>query len=300
MQAPQLAALLRDCDIIHSTVEPYAPLARLVAGRRPCCITAHGSFVRSLPQRRWPGGWLYRQSLRHSHLVCVSNYTANVAQQVLPGVRTSVIANGIDAAVFNAAPSQKIATQGPTILSVGEVKARKGTLELLQAIAVVRQSIPDVQCVIIGNVDKASDYVAQVRQEISALGLEGQVHLLDQVGDSTLANWYAAADLFVVPAINVGAKFEGFGLVFLEASAAGLPVVGTSGSGVEDAIDDGVTGLLVPQSTVTADLPNAIITLLTDRARAERMGAAGREWAKNHGWDVAVSKLLTLYEDLLR
>jgi phosphatidylinositol alpha-1,6-mannosyltransferase len=115
------------------------------------------------------------------------------------------------------------------------------------------------------------------------------------VPEATLLAWYGAADVFALPARDVGGRFEGFGLVYLEAGAAGLPVIGTTGCGAEDAIHDGVTGLLLPPSQVTDALPGAIIALLSDPARAARMGAAGRAWARTQTWARAAQQTLALY-----
>ena len=234
---PTLSRALNDCDIIHSTVEPYAPLAWCLARHRPYFVTAHGSFIKLLPERRWPGGMLYYESLRRSHLICVSRYTAEVAQANLPGVQPA-IPNGSTPRASANRRALRFETQGPTVLSVGAVKPRKGTLELVQSMAQVRKTVPDVQCVIIGGLDNSPDYVAQIRDTIAELNLEETVHLLGRVDEDTLRGWYAAADIFVQPAMNTGSRFEGFGLVYLEANAAGLPVIGTTGSGVEDAIDE--------------------------------------------------------------
>ena len=86
---------------------------------------------------------------------------------------------------------------------------------------------------------------------------------------------------------------------FMRARAAGLPVIGTNGCGVEDAVDDDVTGLLLAQDNLTETLPQAIIELLTDPQRAARMGAAGREKARNHTWDHVAQEMIALYERLL-
>ena len=88
-------------------------------------------------------------------------------------------------------------------------------------------------------VDRAT--VSNVVQQLEADGLQEAVHILGRVPDETLLGWYHAADVFALPAINVGGKFEGYGLVYIEASAAGLPVVGTLDCGAEDAIRDGET-----------------------------------------------------------
>lgn len=299
-QAPQVGRLLATCDAIHTMIEPYAPVGAWIAGRRPFFVTAHGSYVDLLPRRRWPAGAVYRRAfLRAQHLICVSNYTASVAQAALPGITTAVIPNGIDAAHFADLPQGKVTRRGPTVLSVGAVKMRKGTLELVRAMAQVRAAVPDAQCIIIGSLDAAPGYRHQVEAEISALGLLDCVHLLGHVPEETKLAWYATADVFALPSMNVGRKFEGFGLTYLEASAAGLPVIGTTGCGAEDAIEAGVTGLLVPQSGVTGALADAIISLLNDPQRAAQMGAEGHRRAQQWTWDRAAHALIRLYEQAL-
>jgi phosphatidylinositol alpha-1,6-mannosyltransferase len=165
--------------------------------------------------------------------------------------------------------------------------------------AAVRQQIPGVQCVILGSLNTRSGYIACVKAAIAELGLTDCVHLLGRVSDETLLGWYGAADVFVLPSINDGWKFEGYGLVHMEASAAGLPVIGTTECGAADAIDDGVTGLLVPQSGIAEALPGAILSILSDPARARRMGDAGRARAQRQTWDHVAQQMIALYESEL-
>lgn len=293
---PDAGRVLRDCDLIHATIEPYAPIGAWLAAGRPFVVTGHGSYVDLLPHRRWPAGRIYHRALKRSHLACVSHYTATVARQVLPGVATTVIPNGIDPQRFADLPLAGVQKQGPTVLSVGAVKLRKGTLELVRAMATVCQTVPAAQCVIIGSLDAAPGYTEQIVAEINALGLANQVHLLGHVPEATLMAWFGAADVFALPSMNVGRKFEGYGLAHMEASAAGLPVIGTTDCGTEDAIDDGITGLLVSQSAVTDALPGAIIALLTNPQRAAQMGAAGRERARLHTWANVAHRMIAFYE----
>ena len=295
--APAVARALRSCDLLHTLVEPYAPCGSRVAGRRPHLVTAHGSYVRLLSQRPWPAGRIWRNALARARLVCVSRYTAQVARQVLPDVQPLVIANGIDPQRF-ARPVTPQPTQGPTLLSVGAPKPRKGTLELVRAMAQVVAALPQARCVIIGSLREAPGYVAQLRAEIRELGLAAQVQLTGQVDEQTLLGWYAAAQLFALPSLNVGPRFEGFGLAHLEASAAGLAVIGTRDCGAEDAIVDGVTGLLLPQESLSETLAPAILTLLRDPQRAQRMGAAGRARAQQQTWERVAQELLPLYTRL--
>lgn len=293
---PALRAALRGCAVVHAAVEPFALAAAWSAGGRPLFVTAHGSYTGLLARRRWPAGALYRRALCRGTLVCVSQYTAQSAASALPGARAVVIPNGIDPARFSHLPPLAAPKRGPTVLAVGAVKPRKGTLELVRALAAVRRTIPDVQGVIIGTLDVEPGYAAQVRAEIAALGLADSVHLLGHVPEAELLAWYGAADAFVLPARAVDGRFEGFGLAYLEAGAAGLPVIGTTDGGAADAVEDGVTGLLLPPAQVTDALPGAIVALLSDPARAAQMGAAGRARARAQTWARAAQQTLALYE----
>src|SRR5690606_8792173 len=143
-------------------------------------------------------------------------------------------------------------------------KPRKGTLELVRAMAVVRQQMPAAQCVIIGSLDAMPEYAARVRAAVAELNLQDCVHLLGHVPEATVLGWMRAADVFALPSMNVGAKLEGYGLVHMEASATGLPVIGTRDCGADDAIVHGETGLLVSQERVAEELPAAILHLLAD------------------------------------
>ncbi len=102
---PSVRAALRDCDLIHCTIEPYAPLAALAAGYRPLVITGHGSFVLTPKQRRFPASAIYAWAYRRALMVCVSHYTARAAENALPGIRTAVINNGVDFARFGGSRS---------------------------------------------------------------------------------------------------------------------------------------------------------------------------------------------------
>ncbi|MBZ0289256.1 MAG: glycosyltransferase family 4 protein [Anaerolineae bacterium] len=293
---PRVREVLRDCDVIHAAIEPFASLASWVVGERPLFITGHGTYVREWSKRPWPVSMIYRQAFLRARLVCVSSYTERVAKATLPQVQSMVVNNGVDVERFAALESaRKVEKRGPTVLSVGAVKPRKGTLELVRAMAVVRRDLTDAQCVIIGSFNAGQQYAKQVRAAVQELSLENCVHILGHVPEAELMGWYRAADVFVVPAINEGGRFEGYGLIYLEAGAAGLAVIGTTENGGEDAIEDGVTGLLVPQSRVAEELPDAILRLLRDPELAARMGAAGREKAARQSWDHVAGQMLKLY-----
>jgi glycosyltransferase involved in cell wall biosynthesis len=299
LAVPRVRHTLAACDLIHSTIEPYAPLAALVAGKRPFVVTGHGSYVRAPRQRSFPASAVYEWAFRRSLLVCVSHYTATQAKAAMPGVRTAVVNNGVDVERFTHLPNMQTRARRPTVLSVGAIKARKGTLALVHAMAKVREVIPDVRCMIIGSLEAEPEYTAQVQTAIETLQLNDTVHLLGRVPDDVLLGWYSAADVFALPSLNVDWKFEGYGLSLMEASAAGLPVIGTTDCGAEDAVNNGETGLLIRQTNIDRELPQAIIRLLTDTASARRMGEAGRARAQGQTWDHVAQQVIEIYESMV-
>lgn len=295
---PRLRAHFRDCDIIHATAEPYAILAVALAGERPLFITAHGSYINLPRLRRFPVGALYRRALQRAQLICVSRHTAKAAEALLPGVSTVVINNGVDAARF-AKPAPAVDKRAPTVLTAGGIKPRKGTLQLVEAMAVVRESLPAAQCVILGDPGAGSDYSARVLRRIDELNLGEQVRILGFVDEAIMRAWLAAADVVALPAVNDGLFFEGFGLVLLEAGAAGTAVVGTDSCGVADAIIHGETGLIVSQQRLTRELPQALLQLLSDPARTATMGAAGKQYAQTQTWRSVAEQVKELYQATL-
>ena len=291
---PRVRRAAADCDLVHVIAEPYSPLGALAAGRRPLVVTAHGTYVPQTSGRRWIGA-LYRWAYRRAHLLAVSDYTAARVRAALPGAAVTVIKNGVHFDRFQQ-PAPAPVKHGPTILATGGVKARKGTHLLVAALAQVRQHVPDAQLVVTGGEDPG--YPEVVQQAVAAHRLQASVHLVGMIAENALRGWYQHADVFALPSFNVGDKFEGFGLVFLEASASGLPVVGTRGSGVEEAVVEGETGLLVPQQDVTA-LAAAITRLLQDDALRARLGAAGRAYAQTQDWSAVAGRVRGLYERVL-
>ncbi len=285
---------LRGCDLAHVIAEPYALLGALAAGPRALVVTAHGTYLPQTAQRRLVGA-LYRWAYRRAALIAVSDYTAARVREALPGAPVTVIKNGVHFDRFQRlAPAP--AKRGPTILATGGVKPRKGTLQLVEALARVRERIPDAQLVVTGASDPG--YPALVQQAIHRLGLHDAVHLVGLIPEEALRGWYQHADVFALPSQNVGQKFEGFGLVFLEASASGLPVVGTRGSGVEEAVIEGETGLLVDQGDVPA-LADAITRLLLDADLRARLGEAGRAYARTQDWREVAARVRALYQRVL-
>ena len=286
----QLADRLK-ADAVHVFAEPYLIAAAAIDTQRQLItVTAHGTYLPRSAARRGVGTLIRRIAAR-SRIACVSHYTEAQIRAVWPDAHTVVIPNGVDNVRFGSIVHQ--ASDRPTILCVGQMKARKGFHILIQAMSTVRESIPNAQAILIGSLNDSA-YVDNLRAQIDTDNLTDAVQIRGRVSDAELLTWYARADLFALPALNTGDKFEGFGLVYLEASAAGLPTIGTRDCGAEDAIRDGETGLLIPQNDPIA-LAQAIISLLNDPNRRARMAIAGRAFAADHTWESVADQIIAGY-----
>jgi glycosyltransferase involved in cell wall biosynthesis len=293
---PAVRQLTAPCDVVHVTAEPYA--LSLSGLDKPIIVTAHGTYLPHTAQHPvW--GALYRRVYRRSRILCVSSYTERQVKAALPDAQSLVILNGVDAERYRARPSALPEKHGPAILAVGQVKARKGQHILTQALPAIRAAVPNAEVIVIGSTDSDPAYVAAIRAQLTADGLANAVRWLGRAPDETLLGWFHAADVFALPALNVGGRFEGFGLVYLEASAAGLPVVGTRDCGAEDAIRDGQTGFIVPQNDPGA-VAEVVIRLLQDPALRQCMGAAGSAFAGEHTWAKVAAEVLALYRTTAR
>jgi glycosyltransferase involved in cell wall biosynthesis len=192
---------------------------------------------------------------------------------------------------FAAAAPPPEPKRGSVIVGVGQVKTCKGFHVVAEAMQTVRGSFPAAEYVVIGDTTSAPAFADQ-------LAAMPGVRVLGRLDDATLRAWYHHADLLAQTPVNVGDKFEGFGLVFLEAGAAGLPSVGARGSGAEEAILHEETGLLVPQNDPAATT-EAILRLLRDDALRARMGESARRHAMANGWDQIAAQVMQVYASAL-
>jgi phosphatidylinositol alpha-1,6-mannosyltransferase len=300
LAAPRLRRVLTGCRIVHCLVEPYAPLVALSRPRTvPYVQTAHGTWaVRPL---EWaPRRVLFAPAFRRADtIVFQTQLTRDRMARLMRLPRQVVAPGGVHPEAFEAGGAPGLpdwAGSGLVVLTVGAMKARKGHAVTLEAVARARAAVPALRWVVVGG--GPADGATQLRERAAALGVADRVHVLGPVPFPELVAWYRRADVFALLPVDEGGSFEGFGLVYLEAAAAGTPAVGTHGSGAGEAIVDGVTGLLVPQRDPAAAAA-ALVRLLGDAALRERMGRAGRERARELSWTHLAERLAALYRDLL-
>lgn len=216
-------------------------------------------------------------------VICISRFVQRRVEVMgVPPGRTHMASPGV-VCPGSGPSSEALSTLAPgrrVVLTVGRLVERKGVDRAIEAMAQVRKQVPDAVLNIVG------DGPDRLRLEriAASLDLERHVRFVGRVSDEEKAEWYRAAEVFVMPNRQLpDGDVEGFGIVFLEANAYGLPVVGGRSGGAVEAIVERETGLLVDPNDVDG-IARAIAQLLTNRRLAQRMGEAGRRWAERSSW----------------
>jgi phosphatidylinositol alpha-1,6-mannosyltransferase len=182
----------------------------------------------------------------------------------------------------------------PVIVCVSRLVPRKGQDALIRALPDVRRRAPDAALLLVGSGPHRSTLDGLARE----FGVSSDVYFTGPVPWPDLPAHYAAGDVFAMPCRTRrgGLDVEGLGIVYLEASATGLPVVAGDSGGAPDAVREGETGFVVGGRDVPT-LADRLATLLTDTALARRMGGAGRAWVEAEWrWDLQATRLAALLD----
>jgi phosphatidyl-myo-inositol dimannoside synthase len=175
---------------------------------------------------------------------------------------------------------------------VSRLVPRKGQDMLIRALPSVRQRVDGAALVIVGG----GPYLEALRKLARDCGVADHVTFTGGVPAAELPTHHAVADVFAMPCRTRGAGMdvEGLGIVFLEASATGVPVIAGQSGGAPEAVQHNKTGLVVDGRSVD-EVAGAVTELLNDRDRAAAMGAAGREWVTSQWrWDTLAARLANL------
>ena len=241
-------------------------------------------------------------------IVANSGYTAflvaqkRVRQEIIsvipPGVQTESFTEPTDVDAIK----KGLGLQGKhAILFVGRLAKRKGVKEFIEnSFAKIVSKIPNVCFVVVGNNPSESlthrdDMMGQIKAVICAMGLLNHVQLCGAVDDDEVIKLYQACDVVVLPALAETDDVEGFGIVLLEAAAAGKPAVATRVGGIPDAIEHEKTGVLVNAGDYEG-LAQAVLSLLNDPLARSKMGRVARQRAeKEFGWEEIVDRYETAF-----
>ncbi len=295
--------MMKECDVIHALdAFPYGVIAVLLSqglGKK-VIITAAGSGG-IIPLYQWKYALLLRYAYKHADRVtAISTFTRDEILKKIPSVAITIINHGVDTEKFERADGMQYPMKQyqPYIVSVGQLRWRKGYHFSIKSFAKVAKEFPDLRYVIVGKKYK-DDYYQRLKNLITELQLEDKVHILEDVHtDEQLADVYTQAELFCLFSQNVNHDVEGFGLVFLEAAATGLPVVGAKNCGVDDAVREDKNGLLV-DTRDPQDFANAMLTILRDRELQKKMRAASLAFVKECTWKKRTGEYIELYKKLI-
>jgi phosphatidylinositol alpha-1,6-mannosyltransferase len=283
----EVERLAAEVDARLVVLDPALPLG-LLGPRldRPYAVVLHGAEV-TVPGRL-PGS---RAALRRvlvgaAHVVAAGGYPAGEARRVAGGRMppTTVVPPGVDTERFRPVPHPP----RRTVVAVSRLVPRKGMDVLVEAAAALRERHPGLDVLIGGG---GRD---RRRLERRAARLSAPVRFLGRVGDGDLPALLASADVFAMLCRNRwwGLEQEGFGIVFLEAAACGVPQVAGDSGGAAEAVVDGETGLVVRRPHDVGAVAAALDRLMGDDELRARMGEAGRRRAvEEFDYDVLAARL---------
>jgi phosphatidylinositol alpha-mannosyltransferase len=275
-----------DFDVLHLH-EPNAPslsMLALMIAEGPIVATFHTSTTKSLTLSVFQG------ILRPWHekivgRIAVSDLARRWQMEAL-GSDAVEIPNGVDVASFAAAPLlDGYPRPGKTVLFLGRYdEPRKGVAVLIDALPTLVEHLPGVQVLIVGRGDED-----ELRTK--AGGLAGHLRFLGQVDDAAKASALRSADVYCAP--NLGG--ESFGIVLVEAMAAGTPVVASDLHAFRRVLRDGQAGRLVAVDD-SAALAEGLIAVLENDSLAKRYAAAGEEAVRRYDWSVVANQIMRVYE----
>jgi len=305
-------------DLIHlHTGNRVGGIARTVARRRkiPYVITLHGGHFTIPPEELetltapakgaldWGKvlGWLVgsRRVLDDAAAVfCISRQEQREVQERFPGKRVEYLPNGADVDRFSQGDGSRfrsaygIPTSARLLVTVARIAPQKNQLLVVKALSELRRKDPNVQVAFVGSVNN-EDYHEELMRCARESGVVDAVTIVPGLKpeDPLLVDAYHAADVFVLPSMH-----EPFGIVVLEAWAAGRPVIASRVGGIPDFVDDGVNGLLF-DSDDTVSFVRACDSLTEERAQA--LAKAGMEKVRRYTWDAITERLVDTYRTVI-
>ncbi|MFH1423750.1 MAG: glycosyltransferase family 4 protein [Candidatus Nealsonbacteria bacterium] len=285
----KIRSIIRECDVVHALDGfPFGVIAALatMGSKKKLIITGLGTgAIRTLYRPIYSKllKWAYQ---RADTVTAISRYTAREINKKIPRLKIKVITPGVNFDEFKKESSlvpKEISEKKPYLLTVGTIKKRKGHHIALPAFAEVLKKIPELNYVIVGNPAIGSEYYLKLKETMQRLKIEDRVFIFSNIDQGFLRQLYNNAELFFLMSQNIGQDVEGFGLVFLEAAASALPVIGSKNCGAEDAILDKENGFLVEPDDIGA-VSEAIIKILSDQDLKAGFSERSVAFAKTMDW----------------
>lgn len=290
----QLARAMRDFapDVVH-VHEPFAPgigMRAVWSSPAPVVGTFHSYFARETREGRLYTALapLLRPIWRRvDRRIAVSQAARHSAKGRLGKGDVKILPNGVEVERFAHAEPARDLPAGRKLLFVGRLEPRKGLPFAMRAFSSLARRYPDLSLIVVGD-GPERDAITLVPP-----ALRGRVHMLGKVSYEALPTYHRAADIFISPATGA----ESFGIVLVEAMAAGLPVVASDIPGYREVARHGRESLLVTPSNAVA-LAQGIASLLDHPEERSRLGANGALRAQAYAWENIIDELEAVYESL--
>ena len=280
-------ALVRERNIMTAFFGAAAPLGLLSKGLRRAGVKeiialTHGHEV------WWSKVFPFTLAMKSisrqvNTLTYLGEFTRNAISKSVTKIAAQSmvkIAPGIDTDHFSPQDARALRnelglTDKKVIVSVGRLVHRKGQDILIEAMPAIIRDVPEAHIFMIGE----GPYRSYLENRVKALEIQERVTFIGRIQYADLPRYICAGDLFVMPSRSrlAGLEVEGLGIVYLEASACGLPVIAGDSGGAPDAVLEGETGLVV-DGTSKLDVAAAVVELLLDPDRSRAMGVRGRQW----------------------
>ena len=280
-------ALVRERNITTAFFGAAAPLGLLSKGLRRAGVKeivalTHGHEV------WWSKVFPFTLAMKSisrqvNTLTYLGEFTRNAISKSVTKVAAQSmvkIAPGIDTDHFSPQDARELRnelglTEKKVIVSVGRLVHRKGQDVLIEAMPAIIRDVPEAHILMIGE----GPYRSYLENRVKALEIQERVTFIGRIQYADLPRYICAGDLFVMPSRSrlAGLEVEGLGIVYLEASACGLPVIAGDSGGAPDAVLEGETGLVV-DGTQKIEVAHAVVELLLDPDRSKAMGIRGRQW----------------------
>ena len=276
---------------IHEPLCPLLPWMVLHHSHSTNVATFHAYYERSISYWLWKR-WPFMQIVsKLSGRIAVSKPAKDFISRYFPA-DYRIIPHGIDLKHFSAVPPLEEFSDGKlNSLFVGRLEKRKGVNYLLKAFKEVKKEFPQSRLIVVG---PGEELRREYEQWVNKHRLK-DVIFTGYVTYADLPRYYATADVFCSPATGR----ESFGIVLLEAMAAGKPVVCSNIKGYSSILTHEVEGLLVPPKDAKA-IAQALCSLLSDPSLRQEMGLKGRRKAEEHSWELIAQRTLDYYVELLK
>lgn len=292
-----LKTLRRACQCEHTRVHALRSFPegitaiiskRIVRRVKKVVVYVHGEellIANTSRQIKLMARWVYRNA---DLIIANSNFTKTLLNQFYPGVKAEVVHPGVDSKFFMQSEIERkayrkllnIPNDTIVLTTVARMEPRKNQSMVIKAVAKLIKDGYRLAYLIGGGGEEKEKLISLSKK----LGVENNVFFLGYVTDGEKKRIFCSADIHIMISKQVGCVTEGFGIVFLEAGAAGIPSIGGKVGGQLEAVINGKTGLIVDGENLT-EVKHAISYLYSNRKTRIQMGKEGMLWAMDNDWD---------------